>query len=142
MRMRWGSAMSAQPEYHIQVALAQWLRIQYPRILWTASAGGMRTGIATAKKMKAMGYRKGCPDLLIFEPRGSYHGLFVELKAPGGTKSTEQKAFIKQAEDLGYCACFAFGFEEARKMIEDYINDRLHEKDIHSLSGQEISALR
>ena len=31
-------------------------------------------------KAKATGMKKGVPDLFIYEPRGEYHGLAIELK--------------------------------------------------------------
>lgn len=110
-----------QIEHKIQTEVATWIRCEHPRILWTASAGGMRTGIHTARKMKAMGYRKGCPDLLIFEPRGGYLGLFIELKAPGGTKQPQQREFLQEANDRGYMAVFCEGYKETVDFIGKYL---------------------
>ena len=110
-----------QEEYHIQVAVVRWLRTQYPKVLFTASAGGMRTSISTAKKMKAMGYRKGCPDLMIFEIRGDFAGAFIELKAPKGRASKEQIDFLADLTGRGYFTAIAQGFDRAVEVIDKYL---------------------
>lgn len=108
-------------EFQIQVAVVNWLRAAYLNILFTASAGGMRVSVGTGKKMKMMGYRAGCPDLLIFAPRNGFHGLFIELKREGGACSSEQKEFIMRANLAGYHAEFAFGYKDACDKIEKYM---------------------
>ena len=111
------------PEHDIQVKLARYIDLL--GLLWCASAGGMRTGIRTAVKMKAAGYKKGCPDIMIFEPRAEYCGLFIELKTATGTASPSQKAFIKALEDRGYRAVICKGFEAAKSEIDNYMGGRL-----------------
>jgi hypothetical protein len=113
-----------QNEYHIQVAVVFWLVNQYPRCLFTISPSGMKLPVQVAIKMQRMGYKAGTPDLMIFEPRGGYHGLFIELKADSGKKSVQQCAFIQALNDRGYKAVFAFGFEEARNVISEYLSTR------------------
>jgi hypothetical protein len=101
-----------------------WLKRTFPSVLFTASAGGMRTGIRTAMKMKAAGYVAGCPDLLIFEPRGRYHGLAIELKADKGRPDSDgnQKRFIDALCQRKYYADFCYGVEHAKKSIMAYLN--------------------
>ena len=89
--------------------------------LYCASAGGVRTSIKQAIKMKATGYVSGVPDMAIYEPRGNYHGLFIELKrSKGGTTSPAQKEWIEQLNKRGYKAIVCKGAYEAIKAIEDY----------------------
>ena len=107
------------PEHDIQVKIAKY--IDALGLLWTASAGGARMGIRTAVKMKASGYRKGCPDIMVFEPRGKYCGLFIELKTLTGTATKEQKAFILALEDRGYRASICKGFDATKREIDDYL---------------------
>ena len=114
-------------EHRHQCSVAQYLDLKYPGLLWTASCGGMRTSIGAAVKMKKMGYKKGCPDIMVFEPRGLYHGLFVELKAPAGFGQAagkikpEQMEFLSWASLRGYKAEFAYGSQEACRIIDDYL---------------------
>jgi len=111
-----------QTEYHIQVAVVNWIRSQYPKTLLTISPSGMKLRPTVAFKIKCMGYLAGTPDLLILEPRGEYHGLFVELKAEKGKLTTFQKEFLTALSARGYYACVAYGFKEAVKLISNYLN--------------------
>ena len=58
----------AQNELMVQIAVVNWLKYNFPKMLYCASAGGMRTSLSVAKKMKASGYVKGMPDLQIMHP--------------------------------------------------------------------------
>ena len=108
-------------EYHIQVAVVQWLRVQYPNALFTISPSGMKLPIGVAVKLKRMGYVAGTPDIMILEPRGGFHGLFVELKAPAGRMTPEQKCFLEELNKRGYLATVCFGFDEAMSTITSYM---------------------
>jgi len=122
-------------EYNIQCMVAEYIMRQYPNILWSASCGGMRTSMGTAKKMKRMGYIKGCPDIMIFETVFKdientssdkifvvqVHGLFIEMKAKGGTQKPEQKEWEKKATEQGYFYKLAYSFEEAKEIIDNYL---------------------
>jgi len=119
-------------EYYEQVNVVKYMSLTYPCALYCASAGGMRTGIATAKKMKNMGYVKGCPDLMIFEPRNTYKGLFVEMKAPAirgyaakGSPSPEQTDWQIKLNTRGYLACICYGFDEAKAVIDKYLRGEI-----------------
>ena len=92
--------LSMRSEDILQIHFADWLDKQ--SVLYSASCGGMRTGIHTARKMKRMGYRKGCPDIMIFEARGGYGGLFIELKSKTGSATPEQKEWQRRLILGGY----------------------------------------
>ena len=58
----------------------------------TKNVKGARTSISEAKRMKASGYKRGFPDVFIYEPRGGFHGLSIEMKKEkGGVVSKHQK---------------------------------------------------
>ena len=83
---------SEDSEGNHQQIVINYLKLSYPNALYCASAGGMRTSFLQAVKMKRTGYVKGFPDLFIYEPRGSFYGLAIEMKKEkGGTVSPEQK---------------------------------------------------
>lgn len=86
-------------------------------------------------KAKAEGVRKGIPD--IFLPMAKYigtmvyHGLYIELKKPSmkpvkqtsaGGLSAEQIEFREYAQSNGYCWKVAYGWQEAAKIIQDYLS--------------------
>lgn len=102
------------------------------------------------KQMKQNGGRKGWPDMFIAAPkyyvksrRIQYLGLFVELKKDGekllaGNRAKnrflsidgkeyktehlkEQADVIYELNQRGYKAKFAVGFDEAKKIIDDYL---------------------
>ena len=76
-----------------------------------------------AIRLKETGYKKGFPDLFIYEPRGDHHGLAIELKKDsGGRVSPSQKEWQHALEMRGYKATVAKGFDEAVKVLELYLN--------------------
>ena len=113
-------------ELHVQIAVVNWLKSNFPEILYCASAGGMRTSLSVAKKMKASGYRRGFPDLGIFHPTNNHNSLFIELKANKKCyASAEQKEWIEALNKRGFYACVCKGFEETIETITAYLNEEL-----------------
>jgi hypothetical protein len=53
-------------------------------------AKGGKDAMIVAAYMKAEGLLKGFPDVCLPVSRGTYHALYLELKAPGGALSPEQ----------------------------------------------------
>jgi hypothetical protein len=112
-----------ESESNQQEIVIKYLRLAYPDALYCASAGGMRTSYLQAIKMKRTGYVKGFPDLFIYEPRGEFHGLAIEMKKEkGGTASPEQKRWQKQLRNRGYASYICKGSEDAIKVIDEYFN--------------------
>lgn len=135
----------SDPEYIEQCIIARHLDNHPDKPLWTASAGGMRTSIGTAIKMKNMGYKKGTPDIFIFEskyipaisgPGFEYKGLVIEFKTEKGipyqnTKkgvpSKEQLQWIKELEYRGYYAVICYGSKQAIFVIDNYLNNKVYD---------------
>lgn len=93
----------------------------YPQALYCASAGGMRTSLKQAIKMKANGYVAGFPDLFIYEPIGEYYGLAIEMKrVKGGVISPEQKHWISQLTKRNFKAVVCYGALDALGVIDKY----------------------
>lgn len=108
-------------EASVQSAIIQYIKAAYPLTLYCATAGGMKTSYTQAARMKATGYVRGVPDLLIFEPRGTYHGLMIEVKKDAKQYATkEQKEWMVELNKRGYLAYICKGFDEAKKAIDDY----------------------
>lgn len=112
-------------EAGVQTLIVNYIKFQYPGILYCASAGGMFTSMKQAIKMKMTGYVKGFPDLQICEPNEKYHGLFIEVKTEKGVVSKEQKEWIKQLNKRGYYATYVKGSEEAIKVIDAYFSNAI-----------------
>lgn len=106
-----------------QRAVVRFLKINYPKALFCASAGGMRTSMKQAIKMKANGYVAGFPDLFIYEPIGEYNGLAIEMKrVRGGVISPEQKNWIHSLNERKFKAVVCYGALDAISIIVKYFN--------------------
>ncbi len=113
---------NGSPEHDIQVAIVGLLESIEPTPLYSATVGGVRLAIHTAKKMKEAGYSKGVPDMLVYEPRGMYAGLAIEVKTEKGRASDEQKEWIRQLNSKGWRAEICKGFEECADVICEYFD--------------------
>ena len=114
--------MFKEEEYH-QIAVAQYLKLMHPDVLFTISPI-TKLSIGQGTRMKAMGYKAGTPDMMIFRPNSKYRGLFLELKRPKGTVSKEQKEFLANLLEEGYYAQVCYGSEQAIKVIKEYMRDK------------------
>lgn len=107
-----------------QALLHQW-SLRHPdsrlKLLFAIPNGGQRNAIVGAK-LKATGVKKGVPDLLLPIPNKTHHGLFIELKrTKGASISPEQKTWLAKLSEQGYMAVVCKGFDEAKKVIEQYL---------------------
>ncbi len=110
-------------EHIEQSMLIKWFRFQYPevsRCLWSIPNGGVRH-ITTAIKLKQEGALAGVSDLFLMIPKRDFHGLFIEMKAPGGKLQPNQKEFQSLAKSMGYEAITCFGFDQAKESIKKYL---------------------
>ena len=113
-------------EATLQTNVVNYLKLQYPHLRYCASLGGQYQRYPSQRnKAKATGYVKGFPDLGVYEARGGYFALFIEIKQKGGYPTTDQKLWIKELNENGYYACCAKGFDAIRKVIDDYLNKNL-----------------
>ena len=124
-------------EEEVQKSVVKYLKIKYPKAWYCASIGGISTSYKQAVKAKATGYVKGFPDLQICVPMerglseeeggirggGVYHGLFLEIKKDKKSYPTkEQKAWIANLNEQGYCARVTKGLDESIEVIDNYFN--------------------
>lgn len=68
-----------------------------------------------------MGLLKGWPDLFFAEPRGKYHGLFVELKQEKGSLSEAQRSILEELTDRGYLCRVCYSADSAILVIKEYM---------------------
>ena len=107
-----------------QIKTVNYLKWQYPRVLFTISPAGIRLYVAIGAKFKRMGYHAGTPDLIILEPNKYFHGLFIEMKKiKGGSVTDTQKSFINHLLANRYEAKVANGYIEAKAIIDEYLNE-------------------
>ena len=112
-----------------QIALINWWSFYsqakhiHEKCLFAIPNGGSRNAIE-ARNLKAEGVRAGIPDLMLALPCGAFHGLFIEMKRlKKGRLSADQKEMLEVFSKLGYKAAVCFGFENAKLIIEEYLNE-------------------
>ncbi len=102
-----------------------WTASKWPDAVMFAIPNGGWRSLRTAARLKAEGVLAGVPDIFLAAPRGSFHGLFVEMKrVHGGTVSKAQKLVMARLEAAGYACRVCKGFAEAREAVEGYLNGR------------------
>lgn len=90
----------ANPEARLQTAVKEYLGwCLPPSIFWTASLTGTHLTMQAAARAKAMGVRRGLPDLVFVFPDGV--SRWIELKTPTGSLSPEQRVFRDLCRDSG-----------------------------------------
>ena len=117
-----------------QIALFEWARLArgtHPELalLLHIPNGGSRHKLE-AMKLKRLGVRPGVPDLFLPVPRHGLSGLWIAMKREAlrpntpkgrGGVSDEQGWWLTELWKRGYQASVAWGFEEAREIIERYL---------------------
>lgn len=109
-----------------QQHLFQWAALQsgaFPELhmLYHIPNGGARSR-ATAGRLKAEGVKAGVPDLCLPVPRGTAHGLYIELKRRrGGKVSPAQREWLERLSARGYDTAVCYGWEDAAGRIMAYL---------------------
>ena len=69
--------------------------------------------------------------------RCGHHGLYIEMKAQDGRLSAVQKRWRDMLISQGYGMAVARSFEEAKQVLEDYLDDKweLHNEQFEQKSG-------
>lgn len=128
--------MALKPEYELCKQITRYLLLQYPKALFHWDYGsGAKLSMGQAVKMKQLNPRRGYPDLFIPEPRGCWHGLFIEVKAEGvkilnkklsykDEHLVEQAAYLEDLRAKGYMAAFGIGFDKVKEIIDNYFNGK------------------
>ena len=114
-----GKHMSESAE---QKQLIQWCRtrpeLQFLFHIPNESVGGQGWIV----RNRQLGVKSGVPDLMLPIPMNGYHGMFIEMKAKNGRTAPVQQKWIDALNALGYLAVVAYGWEDARCQIEEYLN--------------------
>ena len=90
----------------------------YPHMLWTSTLGGRKN--YKQKSIIKKIYKKGVPDILIFEPNLKHNGLMVELKVKYNKPSKDQKLWLDNLNARGYKAVVCKSLEEFTKLFNEY----------------------
>lgn len=140
-------------ESDLQIQVADYLKLQYPDVMFHSDFGSgtkLTPGQAIRQK-RQNGGRRAWPDMVIAEScyqhgKFPYRALYIELKKEGETlhpgpraknrfkskdgKEYKTKHLMEQADCLydlrqrGYCAEFAIGFDEAKRILDEYLGGK------------------
>lgn len=109
-----------------QEAIVSWCyyhEIQYPVLKWIYHCpNGGKRNTQEAAKLKRQGVKAGVPDLHLPVACGQYIGLYIELKYAKGTITPTQREWLKAMQEAGHYTCACYGYENAIKVIEEYVN--------------------
>jgi len=108
-------------EADLQKSCVKWFRHQYPNILLHHSPNEGKRSPQYMNWLKTLGTLPGCPDILIFEARGKWHGLAIEMKAPGGKLTDNQEWFIQKLQAAGWQCHECRGIEEFMSIVIKYL---------------------
>lgn len=132
----------------LQQQVADYLRLQYPDVIFHSDFGsGTKLTMGQAVRQKRLnGGRRAWPDMFIAEPIEvdfgqpswrRYAGLFIELKKDGtrivkarqpdewaSDHIAEQADLLRKLRSKGYIAEFAVGFDEAKRIIDNYLGGK------------------
>lgn len=119
-------------EVHNQVC--KYLKAQYPNVMFLSDfAAGIKMSIGMASRQSLQKSNHAFPDIMIFEPRGGYHGLFLEVKKDNGifykgTDNIKKNNHVEEQQEClnllvkkGYRATFGCGFEDCKLIIDQYM---------------------
>jgi len=123
-------------EKKIHTALCQFIKLQYPNVIFTSDASGLRLSMGLRVEMK----RKRCdrykiPDLILLHPNKGFSGLLLEIKADVGEVFKKdgsfkndvhlkaQRATIDRLNELGYKAAFGCGLDHCIRIVNEYLKE-------------------
>jgi hypothetical protein len=121
-------------EYQLQKQICQYLELQYPDVLFLSDTiASCKLSLPQAVRNKAIQKQNfKCPDLIILKPNKTGYGLFIEFKIESIFKKDDetlksnkhiesQYESMQRLKSLGYICYFAWTFEMAKDMIDDYL---------------------
>ena len=111
-------------EANIQIACINWFRYQFPdikKMIIEIPNGGSRN-IIEASNLKKQGVVAGVSDLILFQRRGGFGALCIEIKTKVGRQSTLQIEWQHEAEKHGYKYVVCRNLEEFINEVNNYMS--------------------
>lgn len=78
--------------------------------------------VVVGTRQKMAGCKAGVADIFCAIPFNGYHGLFIEMKRPGGKQSEKQEEFELLIIEKYYKYKLCFNWEEAIDALEKYLS--------------------
>jgi len=124
-----------QSETLLQKHLCLWMSEHYPGIIFESGMQGFHLSYRDAEYASIINSHPGMPDLKIYEPRGPYCGMALELKKEGAKlykkdgslckddHLAQQAQMLRMLSERGWHTTFAQGLEQAKQLITRYLSD-------------------
>ena len=118
--------MPRKTEHISQEQVIAYMRVKHSDVLiyanWNEGISGSK-GAQYGAMRKRLGVVAGIPDLFIAHPgKSNLRGMYIEMKAPNGKLSQNQKKIIPQLKDY-YHVVVCYSADEAIDAIEGYLYD-------------------
>lgn len=106
------------------ISWASWQQNRFPelKLLFHIPNGGSRNTLEAAN-LKRQGVKAGVPDLFLPVAKGTYHGLFIEMKWGKNTVTDKQDEWLHDLTVQGYKAAVCYGADEAIAIITNYLTN-------------------
>ncbi|MHB2169940.1 VRR-NUC domain-containing protein [Alsobacter sp. R-9] len=106
-------------EHELQVGIVAMIRAKYRKVLVYAVPNGGARFIREASRLKDEGVLAGVPDLALILPDG--RAAFIEVKAPKGVLSNEQKVFRDWALSNDIPWAVARNIDDATAVLDHWL---------------------
>lgn len=112
-------------EDHLQHAVMEYLRMQYPDTLAIHVPNEGKRSPFAQYKFKYLGGMQGIPDVIVFKQTATYAGLAIELKVKPNKPTKNQAEFLDRLSDSGWYATWVNSFDQAKNIIDQYFDGSL-----------------
>ena len=124
-----GYGLKLGKEDSLQIAISNYLRLQYPHVLFCHIANERKTTPQRGKKLKRMGVRKGMPDLMVYHSKIEdsefgvkvQSGIALELKVKPNKPTESQLEVLEQLEKQNWVTSVVYDFDSAKNLLDEYL---------------------
>lgn len=111
-----------EDEQAVLFAWAEYVKGQYPELelMYHVPNEGRRS-IRTGARMKETGLKSGVPDICLPTAHGGFIGLYIEMKVKPNKPTENQKKWLTALRCAGHLTAVCYSFEEAKELIEGYL---------------------
>ena len=119
-----------QKEMDLNIAVADYISLQYPSVLFCHIANERGTNLKRGGEMKRMGVRRGMPDLMIFKTKIEDDefglkispGLAIELKIKPNKLTKDQQDVLDKLKKERWETKVCYSFDEAKEFIDSELS--------------------
>lgn len=121
MNLKYAKRSEDTEQIHV-IEWAMWNQSRYPELKWLHHIpnGGSRNH-AEAVKFKQMGVKAGVSDLHLPFKKGTYIGLYIEMKYGKNKLTPEQIDFLTTMQAAGHLVVVCYSYMAAIEVLQQYL---------------------